>query len=198
MWKNISETDVRFHFKCTSNNPYRHNQLLHTIRSHAMKMRKMQLQVNFVAQDILAQWTANHWLHGMLGHHMELHAVGIFTAIVAIWTLLNLKNNQKIIIIIMNLSKELFFALQNSTKIICFTKGFAKLFTNNIQRLNLLNQKKMQIFFFWFGFVLSPLSTKWPPKHTQKKCKSTMLYAIRLSFPSHAILLAENTIGPNF
>lgn len=51
----------------------------------------MQLQVNLVAKDILAQWAANHWLHGMLGHHMELHTVGIFTAVVAIWTLLNLK-----------------------------------------------------------------------------------------------------------
>lgn len=54
----------------------------------------MQLQVNLVAQDILAQWAADDWLHGMLGHHMELHTVGIFTAVVAIWTLLDLKNKQ--------------------------------------------------------------------------------------------------------
>ena len=56
-----------------------------------MKVGEMQLQVNLVAQDILAQWAANHWLHGMLGHHVELHTVGIFTAVVAIWTLLNLR-----------------------------------------------------------------------------------------------------------
>lgn len=59
-----------------------------------MKVGEMQLQVNLVAQDILAQWAADHWLHGMLGHHMELHAVSIFTAVVAVWTLLNLKNKQ--------------------------------------------------------------------------------------------------------
>lgn len=57
-----------------------------------MKVCEMQLQVNLVAQNILAQWAADHWLHGMLGHDMELHTVGIFTAVVAIWTLLNLKN----------------------------------------------------------------------------------------------------------
>lgn len=60
-----------------------------------MKVGEMQLQVNLVAQDILAQWAADHWLHGMLGHHMELHTVGIFTAVVAIWTLLNLKKKKK-------------------------------------------------------------------------------------------------------
>ena len=51
----------------------------------------MQLQVNLVAQDILAQSAADNRLHGMLGHHMELHTVGVFTAVVAIRTLLNLK-----------------------------------------------------------------------------------------------------------
>lgn len=60
-----------------------------------MKVGEMQLQVNLVAQDILAQWAAYHWLHGMLGHHMELHTVGISTAVVAIWTLLNLKKKDK-------------------------------------------------------------------------------------------------------
>lgn len=55
-----------------------------------MKVSEMQLQVDLVAEDILAQWTADHWLHGMLGHHMELHTVGVFTAVVAIWTLLDL------------------------------------------------------------------------------------------------------------
>lgn len=55
----------------------------------------MQLQVNLVAQDVLAQWAADDWLHGMLGHHVELHAVSIFAAIVAIRTLLNLKKGNK-------------------------------------------------------------------------------------------------------
>lgn len=50
----------------------------------------MQLQMNLVAQDILAQWAADHWLHGMLGHDMKLHTVGVFTAVVAVRTLLNL------------------------------------------------------------------------------------------------------------
>lgn len=52
----------------------------------------MQLQVNLVAQDILAQWAADDRLHGMLGHHVELHAVSIFAAVVAIRTLLNLES----------------------------------------------------------------------------------------------------------
>lgn len=55
----------------------------------------MQLQVNLVAQDILAQWTADNWLHGMLRHHMELHAVSIFATIVAIGTLLNLNKSKQ-------------------------------------------------------------------------------------------------------
>lgn len=73
---------------------YIHNQLFHAVRGHTVEVGEMQLQVNLVAQDILAQWAANHWLHGMLGHHMELHTVGIFTAVVAIWTLLNLKKRR--------------------------------------------------------------------------------------------------------
>lgn len=75
---------------------YRQNKLFHTVRSHTVKVCEMQLQVYLVAQDILAQWAADNWLHGMLGHHMELHTIGIFTAVVAIWTLLNLKGNKKI------------------------------------------------------------------------------------------------------
>lgn len=55
----------------------------------------MQLQVNLVAQDILAQWAADDWLHGMLGHHVELHAVSIFAAVVAIRTLLNLRKGKQ-------------------------------------------------------------------------------------------------------
>lgn len=55
----------------------------------------MQLQVNLVAQDILAQRAADDRLHGMLGHHVELHAVSIFAAVVAIRTLLNLESKVK-------------------------------------------------------------------------------------------------------
>lgn len=76
---------------------YSQNQLFHAVRSHTVKVCEMQLQVNLVAQDILAQRAANHRLHGMLGHHMELHAIGIFTAVVAVWTLLNLKEKYKTI-----------------------------------------------------------------------------------------------------
>lgn len=69
---------------------YSQNQFFHAVRSHTVKVSKMQLQVDLVAEDILAQWTADHWLHGMLGHHMELHTIGVFTAVVTIWTLLDL------------------------------------------------------------------------------------------------------------
>lgn len=55
----------------------------------------MQLQVNLVAQDILAQRAADNWLHGMLRHHVELHAVSVFATIVAIRTLLNLNDTKQ-------------------------------------------------------------------------------------------------------
>lgn len=69
---------------------YCENQLLHTVGGHAVEVGEMQLQVNLVAQDVLAQWAADHRLHGMLGHDVELHAVGVFAAVVAIRALLNL------------------------------------------------------------------------------------------------------------
>lgn len=55
----------------------------------------MQLQVNLVAQDILAQRAADNRLHGMLRHHVELHAVRVFAAVVAIRTLLNLNERKQ-------------------------------------------------------------------------------------------------------
>lgn len=55
----------------------------------------MQLQVNLVAQDILAQRATDNRLHGMLRHHVELHAVSIFATIVAIRTLLNLNKRKQ-------------------------------------------------------------------------------------------------------
>lgn len=69
----------------------RQNELFHTVRGHTVEVGEMQLQVNLVAQDILTQWAADHWLHGMLGHHMELHTVSVIAAVVAIGALLNLK-----------------------------------------------------------------------------------------------------------
>lgn len=69
---------------------YCENQLLHAVGGHAVEVGEMQLQVDLVAQDVLAQWAADHRLHGMLGHDMELHAVGVFAAVVAIRALLNL------------------------------------------------------------------------------------------------------------
>lgn len=60
-----------------------------------MEVGQMQLQVNLVAQDILAQRAADNRLHGMLRHHMELHAVRVFATIVAIRTLLNLNERTK-------------------------------------------------------------------------------------------------------
>ena len=55
----------------------------------------MQLQMNLVAQDVLAQWAADHRLHRVLGHHMKLHAVGVFAAVIAVRTLLDLKIARK-------------------------------------------------------------------------------------------------------
>lgn len=56
-----------------------------------MQVCEVELQVDLVAQDVLAQWTADHWLlHGMLGHHVELYPVGVFTAVVTIGALLHL------------------------------------------------------------------------------------------------------------
>lgn len=45
---------------------YCENELLHTVGGHAVEVGEMQLQVNLVAQDVLAQWAADHRLHGML------------------------------------------------------------------------------------------------------------------------------------
>lgn len=56
-----------------------------------MQVCEVELQVDLVAQDVLAQWAADHWLlHGMLGHHVELYPVGVFTAVVTIGALLRL------------------------------------------------------------------------------------------------------------
>lgn len=56
-----------------------------------MQVCEVELQVDLVAQDVLAQWAADHWLlHGMLGHHVELYPVGVFTAVVTIGALLHL------------------------------------------------------------------------------------------------------------
>lgn len=69
---------------------YCENQLLHTVGGHTVEVGEMQLQMNLVAQDVLAQWAADHWLHRMLGHDMQLHTVGVFAAVVAVRALLNL------------------------------------------------------------------------------------------------------------
>lgn len=37
-----------------------------------MKVGEMQLQVNLVAEDILTQGATDNWLHGMLGHDVQL------------------------------------------------------------------------------------------------------------------------------
>lgn len=51
----------------------------------------MQLQVDFVAEDILTQGTGDDGLHGMLGHDMQLEAVCILAAVITVRTLLHLK-----------------------------------------------------------------------------------------------------------
>lgn len=43
--------------------PYCHEQLLHTVRRHAVQVRQMQLEVHLIAEDVLAEGTADDGLH---------------------------------------------------------------------------------------------------------------------------------------
>lgn len=43
--------------------PYCHEQLLHTVRRHAVQVRQMQLEVHLIAEDVLAEGTADDRLH---------------------------------------------------------------------------------------------------------------------------------------
>lgn len=83
-------TELQMLILTVSVSTYCENQLLHTVGGHTVEVGEMQLQMNLVAQDVLAQWAADHWLHGMLGHDMKLHTVGVFAAVVAVRALLNL------------------------------------------------------------------------------------------------------------
>lgn len=73
-------------FACT----YCENELLHAVRGHTVEVGEVQLQMNLVAQHVLAQRAADHRLHGMLGHDVKLHPVGVFAAVVAVRALLHL------------------------------------------------------------------------------------------------------------
>lgn len=130
---------------------YSHNQLFHAVRSHTVKVGEMQLQVNLVAQDILAQWAADNWLHGMLGHHMELHTVCVFTAVVAIWTLLNLKKTKTRCCVRHLVGSEEKNIQEKRNPVQCKLIQYELLFAQNV------------LFSGWHFYTAQPLS--WPAVH---------------------------------
>lgn len=72
--------------------PYCHKQLLHTIRRHTVQMRQMQLEVHFVAEDVLAEGTADDRLHWVLWQNVHLDTTLVPTIVVTIRTLIELEN----------------------------------------------------------------------------------------------------------
>lgn len=56
-----------------------------------MQMGQMQLEVHFVAEDILAEGTANDWLYRVLRQDMHLDPTLVPTIVVAIRTLVELE-----------------------------------------------------------------------------------------------------------
>lgn len=55
-------------------------------------MRQMQLEVHFVAEDVLAKGTADDGLHRVLRQDMHLDATLVPTIVVTIRTLIELEN----------------------------------------------------------------------------------------------------------
>lgn len=72
--------------------PYCHKQLLHTIRRHTVQMCQMQLEVHFVAEDVLAKGTADDRLYRVLWQDMHLDTTLVPTIVVTIRTLIELEN----------------------------------------------------------------------------------------------------------
>lgn len=75
--------------------PYCHEQLLHTVRRHTVQMRQMQLEVHFVAEDVLAEGTADDRLHRVLWQDMHLYTTLVPTVVVTIRTLKELENMEE-------------------------------------------------------------------------------------------------------
>lgn len=59
-----------------------------------MQMSQMQLQMHFVAENILAKGAGYHRLHRMLGEDMHLDAIRVLAAVVAVGTLIALRNEK--------------------------------------------------------------------------------------------------------
>lgn len=61
-------------------------------------MGQMQLQVHFVAEDILAEWTADDGLNRVLGQDMHLDPTLVPTIVVTIRTLIELFGTKFIVL----------------------------------------------------------------------------------------------------
>lgn len=70
--------------------PYRHDELLHAVRCHAVEVGEVQLEVDLVVEHVLAQGAAEHGLHGVLCHGVHPQAVHIHVAVLAVRTLVHL------------------------------------------------------------------------------------------------------------
>lgn len=70
--------------------PYRHNELLHTVRCHAVEVGEVQLEVDLVVEHVLAQGAAKHGLHWVLRHGMHPEPVDVSIIVLAVGTLVHL------------------------------------------------------------------------------------------------------------
>lgn len=73
---------------------YRHDELLHTVRGHAVQVGEVQLQVDLVVEHVLAERAAEHGLHRVLGHGVHPQPVHVGVAVLAVGTLVHLWSTQ--------------------------------------------------------------------------------------------------------
>lgn len=73
---------------------YRHDELLHTVRGHAVQVGEVQLQVDLVVEHVLAERAAEHGLHRVLGHGVHPQPVHVGVAVLAVRTLVHLWSTQ--------------------------------------------------------------------------------------------------------
>lgn len=60
-----------------------------------MQVRQVQLQVHLVAEDVLAEWTADDRLHRVLRQDVHLDAALVPTVVVTIRTLIELEDSEQ-------------------------------------------------------------------------------------------------------
>lgn len=60
-----------------------------------MQVRQVQLQVHLVAEDVLAEGTADHRLHRVLRQDVHLDATLVPTVVVTIRTLIELEDSEQ-------------------------------------------------------------------------------------------------------